>query len=647
MDDYESEQELLAKLRELAAKEKRYRAYFEDAPCAIYVMDAAGRYVDANPAALRQIGYTKRELLDLSVVDIATQPAAGESLEALRRDGEVSVETTLHRKDGQTLMAALEAVALDGEQNYLAFVKDITKTKEQERNLRQARDRAQRYLDTVGAMVVVLDKTGRITLINRQGCHLLGYREEELLGQFWFATCLPQPSGLEKLYPSFQQAINGETIPPEKVESPVVTKEGNLRHLAWHSKLLYDDQGHVTGILSAGEDISEKRRLEQQLQQAQKMEGLGTLAGGLAHDMNNVLAMVLGFASAAKSELPSNHPVRKDLSDIIEAGERGKSLVQNLLGFAQKGQYQKQNLSLNDIVEKLVSVLKQSLPKDVDVAADLDPELGEVLGDSPQISQTLMNLCINSADALGSSGVIMIRTRNEEIVQSQMTHLCPGRYARVEIEDNGPGMRDEVREKAFEPFFTTKEIGKGTGLGLSMAYGVIRNHQGTIELDSAPGAGTKVTLWLPTAQSKPKVSSSPPARAARNPASRSTVLVVDDEQQVRKSLCRMLDRLGYLALSADGGDSALQLYRERKDDIDLVILDLSMPKMNGLECFSALQALDPTVRVLLCTGHGDEAAVDQMIQNGILGVARKPFGLDELRRFINDALAPSHHPQRT
>ncbi len=636
MTDRNSTTDPLAALRE---REQRYRAYFERGPHAIYVVDAEGRYVDANPAACAQAGYTRAELLRLTVRDLSAKSGHPAAFEALRRNGTVTVDTQLRRKDGSTFAASLDAAAL-GPDRYIACVTDITALKAHEDELRRERDRAQGYLDTVEAMIVVLDVDGNISLINRKGCRLLGYREDELVGASWFGRCLPQPDGLEEVYPYFRRLITGEAEAVEYFENPVVTRSGELREIAWHNALLRNDDGAIVGTLSAGEDITDRKRLEQQLAQTQRLEAIGTLAGGVAHDMNNVLAVVLGLASVASAQLPADHPARAHLANIVAAADRGKSLVGSLLGYARKGQYEKRPLLLNETIASLASVLRQSLPKRITVDVRADPRLGVIRGDDAQITQMLMNLCINAADAIADRGTITIETRDVHLAPGEVPQLIGGRYARIDVTDDGAGMPAEVQARAFEPFFTTKDIGEGTGLGLSMAYGVATNHHGAIALDSTPGAGTTVNLWLPVAESlsEPIHAVEAQAAATDDAAASATILVVDDEPLVRNVLCQMLDFLGYATIGADGGRRAIELYRDRGDDIDLVVLDLSMPDMDGAEVFTALREIDPEARVLLCTGHGEEAKTDELRRRGAVGIARKPFGPDELERALERAL---------
>lgn len=385
---------------------------------------------------------------------------------------------------------------------------------------------------------------------------------------------------------------------------------------------------------------AERDKLQQQLLQSQKLEAVGTLAGGVAHDMNNVLAVVLGLGSVLAREMGPSDPKSHDIQEILSAARRGKSLVENLLGFARKGNYQRERACLNDTVRQLIEVLAHSIPKKVAVTTCLDAQLAEIECDPAQIMQTLLNICLNANDAIDGSGTITISTSNEVLGASDVAGLDPGRYVNLQIGDNGTGMHKETKRKAFEPFFTTKGIGEGTGLGLSMAYGVVKDHGGAIQIDSNPGVGTAINIRLPAvaleeAKEPQEVSEAPQTERQRG---KTKLLFVDDEEMVRTAGKRMLEAAGCDVILADSGSFALDAYRNNAQDVDLVVLDLSMPVMDGAECFEQLKDIDTNVRVLICTGHAKCHEIEEMIAHGALGVVKKPFDLEQLSEAIEEAL---------
>lgn len=394
------------------------------------------------------------------------------------------------------------------------------------------------------------------------------------------------------------------------------------------------------------ENISEQRRLEQQFQQAQKMEAIGRLAGGVAHDMNNVLGAVMGAASMLKLETTPGDPRVEDVDTILSACRKGRALTRDLLGFARKGKYIKEIISLNDVVDECQALLRHTIPKKILVSKELDSSLQLIEGDKSQIGHALMNICINAADAMSGEGDLKISTRNlslQESPEAAFRGFRAGSYVEMKIEDNGVGMDPDTLERVFEPFFTTKEKGHGTGLGLSMAYGVVKNHDGIITIESEQNQGTTVTLFLPAcADGKENIKTE--QREEREPSPKKApepegvVLIVDDEAMIRNSVKRLLEKMGYVVLTAASGREALKIYDEQQSEISLVILDLIMPEMDGTETFYALRNIDAGVRILLSSGYSKDNKVEKLLKSGATGFVSKPFDLKGLSDSIAKAL---------
>lgn len=383
----------------------------------------------------------------------------------------------------------------------------------------------------------------------------------------------------------------------------------------------------------------DKERLESQLLHVQKMQAIGTLAGGVAHDMNNVLAVVLGLGSTIEDDMSPEDPLFDDIRDIVDAARRGQALVANLLGFARKGDYTKSEWSPNEGILQMSSLLTKMISKGVVITTTLQATR-HVMCDENQMATVLMNLCINAADAIPVAGSITIQTKDRQLNADDLgvyPNLGPGWYIEIRVQDDGEGMDEGTCKRAFEPFFTTKDIGKGTGLGLSMVLGVVENHGGYASIESVVGEGTSVTILLPSIETSDQVSKTnlKPERAM----GKGKILVVDDEALIRRATSRMLERAGYDVTTADGGHAAIKIFSEPPHDFDLVVLDLSMPEMNGNECFKNLQSIDPGVRVLISTGHGNPADTAEMVAKGAVGVMCKPFAADELCSSVSNALA--------
>jgi signal transduction histidine kinase/ActR/RegA family two-component response regulator len=363
----------------------------------------------------------------------------------------------------------------------------------------------------------------------------------------------------------------------------------------------------------------ERERLREQFVEAQKMEAIGTLAGGLAHDMNNVLGGILTLAELVR-EVTTTEPARTDLEAIIAACMRGGEMTRNMVAFSRRGTYRKERIDLEQIVRQVVSMLTRSAPKRIRITLELAGPL-EVDGDASQLSQALLNLCLNSIDAITNDGAITVALNTATFSPGAAPNGLPaGNYVSMSVNDTGTGMTETTRSRMFEPFFTTKPKGSGTGLGLAMVYGAVQGHGGTIVVDSAPGRGTQITIYIPAA-TLPKRPATPPAVPAT--PGRGRVLVVDDEPALRTTCKRILESHGYDVLDAESGAQAIERFRNNHDVV--VVLDMSMPGMGGAECFRELRAIDPGARVLLVSGYAIQDDIRQCLADGACGFVPKPF----------------------
>ena len=373
----------------------------------------------------------------------------------------------------------------------------------------------------------------------------------------------------------------------------------------------------ITGKKLAEE---EKLRLQAQLQQSQKMESLGLLAGGLAHDMNNVLGAILGLASAHLVDQPPGSPLRRSLETICKAAERGGEMVRRLLSFARQSPVAFSELNLNELLKDEISLLERTTLAAITVRLDMEDNLRPVLGDAGALNRAIMNLCVNAADAMVGSGVLTLRTRNLD-----------GDWIEVAVEDTGTGMSGDVLARAMDPFFTTKAVGKGTGLGLSMAHSTVSDHHGQMEIESTPGQGTRVTMRFPTCPKGARVATLDSVPGAANAGVVRQVLLVDDDDLVRTALRTIVMSLGYRAHLAVSGEEALASL-EGGLAPDLVILDMNMPGLGGAGTLPRIRELNPTVPILLATGRVDQVALDLAAAHAGVTLLPKPFGAKELRQ---------------
>jgi len=384
----------------------------------------------------------------------------------------------------------------------------------------------------------------------------------------------------------------------------------------------------------------QKKQLEMELYQSQKMEAIGTLAGGIAHDFNNILSIILGNSELALDSLDDHSPIRQNLEQIFEAGSRAKEITYQLLSFCRKGDSKRLPINLNSIVEKSLKLMRASLPSNIEIHHDLQDEVHTVLGDATQIHQILINLCTNASHAMeGECGRIDVRLESVCIPSSRPTQysgLAPGTYIKLVVSDTGHGIDPQIMDQIFDPYFTTKDVGKGTGMGLSLVQGIVKNHGGEITVESELGQFTRVTIMLPIideAENDTDVSVSEELATGNE-----RILLVDDEVMIVDVMTQFLSQLGYRTTSMTDSPAALEKFRNQPDQYDLVITDMTMPKLTGIQLTRAMREIRTDIAVIICTGFSDQISIERSKELGIQAFIMKPVVMGEMAKTIRNVL---------
>jgi len=755
--------------RRAADREVRLVARFpQENPHPVIRLDADCRPVYANQAARRLlVGGSEGEELGLP------PEVAAAARRSLRTGQPSRTETALGRS-----FYLFDLVPLSDEGYLNIYGLDITDLHQAREELRQARDRAQTYLDVAGVMMVALDTQGRVTMVNRKACQVLGHEESEILGRDWFDGFVPAAIR-QSVRQVFDKLVGGELELIERYENPVLTADGGERLISWRNAYFLDDRGTLLGALCSGEDITEarrmqerlrqseqqfrrafdlvpigmalvapdtrliqvnarmaqqvgyqpeemlgrsfeefahpedrgkgterlraiaegrqesnqaekrylhrdghpvwckvgnslvrdekgepalfvsyvmdvsdqrraeeeRRRLESQIQHAQKLESLGVLAGGIAHDFNNLLVAILGNADLALMDLPPEAPARGRVLALRDAAIRASELSNQMLAYSGKGRFMVEALSLNRLVEEMANLLQVSIAKNVVLKFNFHPQLPLVEADAAQIRQVVMNLITNASEAIGSrSGVVSLSTGLTEVDRGYFSgtfvddELPEGYYAYLEVSDTGEGMDADTRHRIFDPFFTTKFTGRG--LGLSAVLGIVRGHRGAIKVYSEPGRGSSFKVLLPISQKEAKtmIGEEKTACAREDGGRGRLVLVVDDEESVRSVTKMMLERAGYRVLTAADGREGVDVFAQHHQALGAVLLDMTMPHLNGEEAFGEMRRINPGVPVVLASGYNEQDATTRFSGKGLAGFIQKPFRMQKLLEKVDRAI---------
>jgi two-component system cell cycle sensor histidine kinase/response regulator CckA len=510
-----------------------------------------------------------------------------------------------------------------------------------EKLLRKSEEKHRMILESIKEGYYETDPKGNFTFFNSAACEILGHPAEKLLGLNY--RHLMDRACVDPVYRAFNQVYIKECT-AQDVEWRHMRSDGTVAHIETSVTLLGGSNGKPAGFRGILRDVSERkeseeerRRLQTQLQHAQKMEAIGTLAGGIAHDFNNLLMAVQGNVSLMLYDTDPNSPIHKRLTNIEKQVASGAKLTAQLLGYARKGKYELKPFDLNKLIRETAEAFGRT-KKEIDIRLDLANDLLAVEADPNQVEQVLLNIFINAWQAMPEGGKLRIRSANvtEAAMLNRRFRPKPGRYAMITVSDTGMGMDQETMVRIFEPFFTTKGMGRGTGLGLASAYGIMKSHGGYIDVDSVKGEGSTFLLCLP-ATSKSVREAMAVVHDIRN--GNGTILLVDDEEEVLQVGSEMLKRLRYDPFSAKQGAEAVDIYRSNLGRIDLVILDMIMPGMSGSQTFDKIREIHPEARVLLSSGYSIEGQAKEIINRGCCGFIQKPFTMNDLSAKLQSLLS--------
>jgi PAS domain S-box-containing protein len=535
-----------------------------------------------------------------------------------------------------------ELSAYPGPDGVSVFIRDVTDRKRAEIDIARSEEQFRRIFDESPVGMTIVGMDGRFHRVNNAMCRMLEYSEEELVGLS--TTELTPPEDLESsgFYSRKQQALITERIEHLQMEQRYIAKSGKILWTNVNASLLREgkERRYFLGII---ENITERKQVEAQLRESQKLESLGVLAGGIAHDFNNLLTGILGNASLGLDLAPPNSPIRPLLQRLVKASERAADLTRQLLAYAGKGRFVLSALSLSAAAQEISSLVRASFPGHVGLELELAPTLPAIEADPAQIQQIIMNLLLNAAESipLDRKGLVKVKTfellATEEDLRGTLssTRPLPGRYAALEVSDNGCGMDSATQTRIFEPFFTTKFTGRG--LGLSAVLGIVGSYHGALRVESQVGTGTRFRIYLPVSSKTVDVVTPAPSSDVRGTG---TILVVDDEPLVLSLARSALERFGYTVLAAETGLEALEVMRQTGQDVAVVILDVTMPGMNCEEAYKQLRRIRPDVPVILSTGHSETDIASRFAGAGLAGFLQKPYTAAQLAEKIRSAMQP-------
>ncbi len=628
-------------VEELQRSEEYFRSLIENALDIITVLDEKGIVRYGSPSLERVLGYRVSALNGASILKLIHPDDQQQVLRKLATGVEnpgLTQEFHFRMKHSDGTWRVLEAIGKRSDVNsavggFVVNSRDITERTRGEEALQKANETLRAVIETSPLAIYSLDLQGTVKSWNRAAESIFGFPAAEAINA---PLPIVFPEDIAHFYARLDQSVRGHL--EEGTEGRFRRKDGSAIDVSMWNAQLRDAGGSVTGIVVAVADNTERKRLEEQVRQSQKMEAVGRLAGGVAHDFNNLLTVITGYCQMLLDQLSPSDPLSEDMQQVLKAADRATTLTRQLLAFSRQQIVQPKVVDLDALVKDMDHILKRLVGEDIELT--IKGCCGHVRVDPGQIEQVIVNLVVNARDAMPHGGKLIIETGNRDFGPHSTQHLSglgPGAYVLLAVSDTGIGIDAATCSHLFEPFFTTKERGRGTGLGLSTSYGIVKQNHGEILVYSKPGLGTTFNIYLPRVNEPVDVETKPVTEWTRQHGAE-TVLIVEDEEGVRRVMHDMLQQIGYRVLVACGGRQAMDLWRTAEDPIHVLITDVVMPRMGGRELAERLREDAPGLKVLFVSGYTDSAIVHDGVLDAGTHFLQKPFTVEQLAGKVREVL---------
>ncbi len=618
----------------LQEREAKYRSIFENAVEGLFQSTPEGRFVSVNPAFSKMLSYASPEDLVSSISDIATQYYVDpedrlQYQKLLQENGTVkNFEFKVKRKDGSHIWVSNSTRAIYDQHDkivcYEGNVGDITGRKLAEHALSESEKRYRRIFENIQDVYYEASMDGTILEISPSIENVSEYKRKELIGKSLY-DIYRSPEERDELLETILES--GKVA---NFEVHLTDKDGSQYSIELNSTLQRDQKGNPIKLIGSMRDISERKRLEARLLQSQKMETVGTLAGGTAHEFNNILGTIIGNTEMAKNDVPESNPARECLEEIQTASLRAKDVVRQLLGFARKSVFQLIPVQISPIVHETLKMLRDSIPTTIEIRRNLSCKSDTVMADSTQISQVLMNLCTNAKNAMqAEGGVLEVELKNIILDGTSALlyeDLSPGNYVKLTVKDSGQGIDPGNIDQIFDPYFTTMSLAEGTGMGLAVVHGIVKHHNAAITVASEPGKGTLFEVLFPLIEAEAEQEAGVPEAV---PTGNEKILLVDDEASLVKMVKRMLEMQGYQVETKGNPVEALELVRLEPDRFDLIITDMTMPQMTGDKLTKEILSIRPDMPIILCSGFSEKIDAEKAKGLGIRKYIEKPLDMSD------------------